>query len=143
MLGKLLRGGEVINLSADLGGGKTTFVKGLARGIGSKDRVASPTFTLSKIYHGTHLEIHHYDFYRLADAGILIDQIEESIATPHVVTVVEWSAVVENVLPSHCISLEFKPTATNQDERQICLRYLESRADLVKSFETNLAEIHP
>ena len=50
LLGKQLKGGEVIELVSDLGGGKTTFVRGLAAGSGSKDQVASPTFTLSKVY---------------------------------------------------------------------------------------------
>lgn len=49
-MGKRLRGSEVIELVSDLGGGKTTFVRGLARGLGSTDKVSSPTFTISQVY---------------------------------------------------------------------------------------------
>ena len=49
-IGKRLRGGEMIELVSDLGGGKTTFTRGLARGAGSSDVVSSPTFTISKVY---------------------------------------------------------------------------------------------
>ena len=52
LLGARLRGGEVIALNSDLGGGKTAFVRGLARGIGSTDHVSSPTFTISRQYRG-------------------------------------------------------------------------------------------
>jgi len=64
-IGRRLTGGEVIELVSDLGGGKTTFVRGLARGLGSADVVSSPTFTVSKVYKADKLELHHFDFYRL------------------------------------------------------------------------------
>ncbi len=139
----MLKGHEVIILSADLGGGKTTFVKGLARGIGSKDRVASPTFTLSKIYNSDKLEIHHYDFYRLADAGVLMDQVEESVNTDDVVTVIEWSEIVKDILPDDAIYIEFVPAELNPNERKITITYTEKKAGLVKEFETKLTEPKP
>src|SRR3989344_4645507 len=89
LLGRLLKSPEVIELRSDLGGGKTTFVRGLARGLGSNDTVSSPTFTLSKIYKVKNgLEIHHFDFYRLSDAGIMADQLAESLEDPKVITIV-------------------------------------------------------
>src|ERR1700694_1633997 len=72
-----LKGGVVIELMSDLGGGKTTFVRGLARGLGSPDHVSSPTFKLSNVYtipvsktpEWDRVErLYHYDFYRLPDA---------------------------------------------------------------------------
>lgn len=60
-LGKNLRGGEVIELVSDLGGGKTTFVRGLARGAGSSNHVASPTFTISRVYKVKAPELTHSD----------------------------------------------------------------------------------
>src|SRR4051812_18557733 len=80
LLGSRLDGSEVIELRSDLGGGKTTFVRGLIRGTGSKDHVVSPTFTLSRIYQTKDFQIHHFDFYRLNDPGILADQLAESIS---------------------------------------------------------------
>src|SRR5436190_17523226 len=80
LLGSVLNPPAIIELRSDLGGGKTTFVRGLARGFGSNDRVASPTFTLNKIYKNSKgQEIHHFDFYRLHEPGILVDQLSESL----------------------------------------------------------------
>ena len=68
-LGALLRGGEILSLVGDLGAGKTTFVRGLAHGLGCENvrLVSSPTYVLEHIYPARH-EIHHYDAYRLSCA---------------------------------------------------------------------------
>jgi len=120
-LGKRLRGGEVIELVSDLGGGKTTFVRGLARGIGSADHVSSPTFTLSNIYHGSHLHLQHFDFYRLPEAGIIANELEEAIDEPYSVLVIEWANIIHDVLPTDRLTITFTPTAT--DGRHLRLSY--------------------
>ena len=100
MVGSVLRGGEVLELTGDVGTGKTTFTKGLAEGLGVDDDVQSPSFTISRTYTGRDgLELHHYDFYRLHDPGIMRYDIAESIADHQVVTVVEWAETVADVLP--------------------------------------------
>jgi len=142
LLGNKLRGGKVIELRADLGGGKTTFVRGLARGAGSMDNVTSPTFTLSRIYKAKKFQIHHLDFYRLEDPGILADQLAESIGNNNVV-VIEWADIVKNVLPKGHISIEFKPTVNGRDERQVSISYPESEASLVAELETAWQESRP
>jgi tRNA threonylcarbamoyladenosine biosynthesis protein TsaE len=109
-IGKLLRGGEVIELISDLGGGKTTFTRGLVRGAGSGDRVASPTFTISKVYTAKAFEIHHFDFYRLVEAGIMADELAELTGDPQIVVVVEWADVVQDVLPMARLSITIKQT---------------------------------
>jgi tRNA threonylcarbamoyladenosine biosynthesis protein TsaE len=143
LLGRNLKGGEVIELRSDLGGGKTTFVRGLAAGAGSKTNVASPTFTLSRIYPTKDFEIHHFDFYRLDDPGILADQLLESVNNDKVVVVVEWADVVKNVLPKEHLSIEFKPTANGPDERLITTIYPENLRPLVAKVETAWNEIEP
>ena len=115
-LGKVLKGGEVIELVSDLGGGKTTFVRGLAKGAGSKDKVASPTFTISKVYDTDGFEIHHFDFYRLQEAGIVADELSEVVGDPHVVVVVEWADVVQHVLPDDHLTISFRQTPTGDRE---------------------------
>src|SRR5260221_5452139 len=88
LLGQFLKNPESIELRADLGGGKATFVRGLAKGLGSKDTVTSPTFTLSKIYKAKNgKQIHHYDFYRLNEAGIMRDELAESLQSQNAITV--------------------------------------------------------
>ncbi len=95
----------MIELVSDLGGGKTTFVRGLARGFGSHDRVASPTFTIGRVYRSGNLTMHHFDFYRLPEAGLIVEELAEVIGDQQVVTVVEWADVVQNVLPKERLTI--------------------------------------
>lgn len=144
LLGKQLRGGEAVELRSDLGGGKTTFVRGLARGFDSKDTVSSPTFTLNKIYRGRGgMEIHHFDFYRLNEPGVVADQLAESLENPKVITVVEWSDIVKDVLPSERLSVEFKPVENDSEGREVTITYPISYANLIKQLETDWVETRP
>jgi tRNA threonylcarbamoyl adenosine modification protein YjeE len=141
-LGSQLKGGEVIELRSDLGGGKTTFVRGLAHGAKSKDRVSSPTFTLSRVYKTKDFDISHFDFYRLDDPGLLADQLTEAIDNGQVV-IVEWADVVNDVLPDKRLVIEFRPTANSPDERQIIFHYPESLGPAIEFIETRRQEIKP
>lgn len=143
MLGSLLKPPAVIELWSDLGGGKTTFVRGLARGFGSHDRVSSPTFTLNKIYKAEDSEIHHFDFYRLSDPGVVSDQLEESLQNDRVITVVEWSDIVRGVLPAARLVIEFQPVQDNPDERNITIHYPQSLRAIITELESRLAESEP
>lgn len=112
-IGALCRGGEVIELAGDIGAGKTTFTKGLARALGVTDEVQSPTFTINRVYETAHdLTLVHYDFYRLNDAGVMKAELAESVANPHTITVIEWAQVVEDVLPSDTLHVEIAMRAT-------------------------------
>lgn len=115
-LGSFLKGGEVIELVGDVGAGKTTFVKGLARGLHIDEDVQSPSFTISRLYEARDdLRLAHYDFYRLADAGIMNDELAETIRDPRVVTVIEWADIVEGVLPKTRLTIVFEtPTETSR-----------------------------
>lgn len=115
-LGQLLRGGETIELVGDVGAGKTTFVKGLGRGLKIDDDVQSPSFTLSRVYEARDgLRLAHYDFYRLADAGIMSDELAETVQDPGTITVIEWGGVVEGVLPRDRLTITFEaPTETDR-----------------------------
>jgi tRNA threonylcarbamoyladenosine biosynthesis protein TsaE len=143
LLGSRLSGGDVIELRADLGGGKTTFVIGLARGAGSTGRVSSPTFTLSRIYEAEHFDIHHFDFYRLSEPGILQDQLAESLSGGRTVLVIEWADIVKDVLPKDRYSIEFKPSANSSEERQITIHYPESKRSTITGLETSWIEAEP
>lgn len=119
-LGRRLRGGECIELISDLGGGKTTFIRGLARGLGADEPVASPSFTIAHYYLASKLALHHYDFYRLADPGVIVHELAESIADPQVVVAVEWPSVVKSVLPTD--RLRIKIQVTGEQTRLFKLR---------------------
>jgi tRNA threonylcarbamoyladenosine biosynthesis protein TsaE len=115
-LAKNLKGGIVLELTSDLGGGKTTFVRGLVRGLGSTEHVSSPTYKLSNIYDVPESEnpqwddvrrVYHYDFYRLPDAGLMGHELHEALADSNGIVVVEWGKVVAKVLPKDRISIRF------------------------------------
>lgn len=108
-IGKLLRGSELVELAADLGGGKTTMTHGLVRGIGSLDPVASPTFTISREYTGGRLHVYHYDLYRLHELGVVGETLSEVLHEPGAVVIVEWGGVAEDILPEERIVVTIKP----------------------------------
>ena len=95
----------VIELLGDVGTGKTTFTRGLAEGLGIKEKVTSPSFTISKSYafkkDGKEYTLIHYDFYRLNDPGLMTEDLEENLSNPNTVIVVEWANTVENFLPNN------------------------------------------
>ena len=120
-IGSRLRGHEVIELVSDLGGGKTAFVRGLAKGAGSLDRVSSPSFTLTNVYRAGALTLHHFDFYRLPEPGILRQELAEVIDDPANVVIIEWAAIVEDVLPPKRLTISIKTTGeTSRDYRLHC-----------------------
>ncbi len=88
-----LEAGAVVAMYGDLGAGKTAFVRGMARGLGSEARVTSPTFTIVNEYPGR-LPLFHFDMYRLASSDELFDIGWEDYLSRDGVCVVEWS---ENV----------------------------------------------
>jgi tRNA threonylcarbamoyladenosine biosynthesis protein TsaE len=115
-IGRRLRGGEVIELLSDLGGGKTTFVRGLARGAASSDHVASPTFTVSKVYKTPKFSIHHFDFYRLQEAGLMEHELQDLLGDAKIVVVVEWGEVVKHILPERRLKIEISQTSNDGRE---------------------------
>jgi tRNA threonylcarbamoyladenosine biosynthesis protein TsaE len=130
-------------LVADLGGGKTTFTQGLVRGLGSQDKVSSPTFTLKKVYTAGKKQIFHYDFYRLSDPGILKDELAEALGDESIITVIEWSGIVKDILPPGHITIKFQSTPNDPEERQITISYPESFAGAIRGLETHREGLEP
>jgi len=119
--GRLLRGGEVIELIGDVGAGKTTLVKGIAQGLGIDEAIQSPTFTISRVYDARDgLRLSHYDFYRLNDAGIMADELDEAVHDPTGITIIEWADVVEGVLPEGHIAITI--TAPTDETRTLDIK---------------------
>jgi tRNA threonylcarbamoyladenosine biosynthesis protein TsaE len=115
-IGQQLQGGEVIELISDLGGGKTQLVRGLAAGMGSTDQVQSPTFTISRIYKSKALELHHFDFYRLGDPGIVGLELAEVMQDPRAIVAIEWADTVKDILPKK--RLQIVITTSSDTNRQ-------------------------
>lgn len=111
---------RVIELVGDVGAGKTTFVRGLAEGLGIKEPVTSPSFTISKTYacpDGKTLT--HYDFYRLGDPGIMKEDLEESIKKENNITIVEWGESVSDILPKNHTIINI--VYNDDDSREVIL----------------------
>lgn len=125
-LGKSCKGGEVFVLTSDLGGGKTTLTKGLAKGLGCNETVSSPTFTVSRDYTCDRgLMLRHFDFYRLSEPGVVLYELSEVISEPSSVIVIEWGDIVEEVLPEHRVILTLSRTQTSESHRSIKIEFPE------------------
>jgi tRNA threonylcarbamoyladenosine biosynthesis protein TsaE len=117
-LGAVLRGGEAIELVGDVGAGKTTLVKGIGAGLGIDEDIQSPSFTISRVYEARDgLALHHYDFYRLDDAGVMSYELAESLDDRQAVTIVEWGDTVQDVLPSDRVRIELSYTPDGNGRR--------------------------
>lgn len=116
-IGAQLRGGDCIELVGDVGSGKTTLTKGIARGLGITETIQSPTFTINRTYDSpTGLRLSHYDFYRLSDPGIMSEELAESLAEPNVIVIIEWGDIVTSVLPENHVRITFSsPTETDRE----------------------------
>ena len=88
---KTLRAGDVILLHGELGAGKTTFTKGLAKALGIEETVTSPTFNYVKEYQGGRLPLFHFDMYRVSDADEVYELGLEEYFYRGGVVVVEWN----------------------------------------------------
>jgi tRNA threonylcarbamoyladenosine biosynthesis protein TsaE len=104
-LAAFLRRGDVVSLTGDLGAGKTTFVQGVARGLGVQEPVLSPTFTLVREYTGS-LPVYHLDVYRLDRIQDVLDLGFEEILDRGGVVFIEWGDAIEALLPTSHLQVE-------------------------------------
>ena len=108
--------GSTICFAGDLGAGKTTFIRGIAKGLNIKEVVQSPTFNIMKIYQKCDHPLIHIDAYRLADINQDIG-LDEYIGYETGITVIEWPEFIEKLLPKNCIKIDIKNLG--DDEREI------------------------
>ena len=90
LIGRSLRAGDLVLLYGELGAGKTTLVRGMARAVGYRGRVSSPTFALAHVYRGKRLTLHHLDLYRLKEGETGELGLDELLNDPRGAVVVEW-----------------------------------------------------
>lgn len=115
----------VISLDGDLGSGKTTFAKGFALGMGIKDTITSPTFTIMNEYQGDKMPLYHFDMYRLSSCEEAINcGFEEYFDLTKLkgVVLVEWAKNVEGLLPALHIVISFKKIDENVREIAISVK---------------------
>lgn len=102
----------VICLKGDLGSGKTVFTKGFANALGINDTITSPTFNIVKEYYGGEMPLFHMDVYRIDEANVEIDFAEYFVKKG--VSIIEWSDMIQNELPSERLEITFKILGENK-----------------------------
>lgn len=118
-LAQNLSSNAMIELIGDVGAGKTTLVKGIGRGLGVAETIQSPSYTIFCKYDGSEKELHHYDFYRLSEPGLISYDLEESLHTDNAIVVVEWADTVKGVLPPDHISIYLR--SIGEHEREVTI----------------------
>lgn len=120
-LAKQIKGGVIIALYGDLGGGKTTFIQGFARGLGIKARIISPTFIILRSYDLKKNRFFHIDLYRVQGRNDLKGiGIEELLNSKKDIVVIEWAEKLEKLLPKKRIDIFFEDKG--EDKREISIR---------------------
>ena len=126
-LGEQLQPGTVIAFEGDLGAGKTAFTRGLARGLGCREQVTSPTYTIVNEYLGGRLPLFHFDMYRLRCADDLWDIGWEDYLDRRGVCAVEWSENVREALEDPMV---IRIEKTGEESRRITIEGGPELADL-------------
>ena len=114
----ILPDGSTICFDGDLGAGKTTFVRGLAKGLNISDAVQSPTFNIMKVYFKGDRPLIHIDAYRLADINPDIG-LDEYIGYENGITVIEWPQFIKELIPSNAIEINIQHMG--DDKRKIVI----------------------
>jgi tRNA threonylcarbamoyladenosine biosynthesis protein TsaE len=126
-LGKILKAGTILAYEGDLGAGKTAFTRGLARGLGAKDMVTSPTYTIVNEYLSGRLPLFHFDMYRLASSDDLWDIGWEDYLDRGGVCAVEWS---ENAADAMEGAIRVRIEKIGDESRRITIEGGDFLADL-------------
>ena len=100
--------GSVIALIGDLGTGKTTLTKSIARGLGIDDVITSPTFNIVRQYDGGRLPLYHFDVYRIADAEEMYELGYEEYFYGDGLCVIEWADLMEELLPEDAVTINIE-----------------------------------
>ena len=113
-LAKRLRKGDIVCLQGELGAGKTTFIKGVAKGLKiAPEKVNSPTFVLMNAYHGR-LPLYHFDLYRLETTGEIGAIGYEEFLYGDGVSVIEWAERLGALTPKEYLRVELKHKGENE-----------------------------
>jgi tRNA threonylcarbamoyladenosine biosynthesis protein TsaE len=126
-LGRLFEGGEVVCLTGELGAGKTCLVQGVGAGLGVKDRITSPTFTLVNEYRGGRLVLHHVDLYRILDAGSALAFGLDEYLYDDGVCAIEWAERVRDVWPEEYLLITLRHI--DETKRGVTMRATGDRYD--------------
>ena len=124
-MGEQCRRGEVYCLNGDLGAGKTLFAQGFGTGLGVTDPINSPTFTIVQVYEEGRMPLYHFDVYRIADPEEMYEVGFEEYVEGQGVCLIEWSDLIEDILPEHRIDIRIErvPGGSEEERRLRICRY--------------------
>jgi tRNA threonylcarbamoyladenosine biosynthesis protein TsaE len=123
-VGELVRPGEVVLLIGELGTGKTTFVRGLAEGLGITGGVRSPSFQIVRTHEGGRFPLVHVDLFRCGGTHEVLDLGLEELISPPAVSAIEWGEKASPIAGDDFLELEFDWSDADDDTRTI--RFLPS-----------------
>ncbi|HEX7133806.1 MAG TPA: tRNA (adenosine(37)-N6)-threonylcarbamoyltransferase complex ATPase subunit type 1 TsaE [Iamia sp.] len=115
-LAALVRPGDVLLLSGEMGAGKTAFTQGLGAALGVTERITSPTFTIAQTYEGGKIRIHHLDVYRLEHLHEALDVGLAEMIDDGAVVVIEWGDAIVPVLPADFLEIRIAFAPLEDDE---------------------------
>ena len=119
-MGEKAKAGDVIALTGEMGAGKTVFAKGFAKGLGVKETVNSPTFTLVQIYDDGRLPLYHFDVYRIEDPSEMEETGFDDDIEGSGVTLVEWADRIRDLMPESTVWIRmFKDPEVDDDYRRL------------------------
>lgn len=124
-LSGMLKGGDILAVTGDLGSGKTALVKGIAKGFSIDEPITSPTFTLVHTYQGPSATLHHFDVYRVSDEDELFEIGFEEYLYGDDICVIEWADLIRSLLPTRTKWVHLRRGST-ADERIISLEGVET-----------------
>lgn len=121
-IGREATPGRVYTLNGDLGVGKTVFTQGVAAGLGIKEPVNSPTFTIVQVYEEGRLPFYHFDVYRIGDIEEMEEIGYEDYFYGEGLCMIEWAQLIEEIIPENArhITIE-KDLAKGFDYRRITI----------------------
>lgn len=136
-LAKLTQAGDIFILTGDLGAGKTTFTKGFAEGLGIKQMIKSPTYTLIREYDSGRLPLYHMDVYRLTEGAsdLGLDEYLEGDG----VCVIEWGHLIKSELDSPYIEI-FLDKITDNERQFSMVAYSEAANKKIHDLTAQLAQ---
>ena len=129
--------GILICLYGDIGSGKTTFIKYLAKNLGIEQKVTSPSFVILNEYHSDKMSLYHFDLYRLEQEGVdtILDELSEYTEKENSVTAVEWAEFSADSLPEERLDIEIKYIGETKREFSI-KAYGEKNIRIVEKFKS-------
>lgn len=120
-LAQQARPGMILALTGDLGAGKTALTKAIARGLGIRETVTSPTFTIVKEYHSGRLPLYHFDVYRISDVSEMDELGYEEYFFGDGICVIEWADLIEEILPEDAMRISISYGSEEEERIYECI----------------------